>query len=318
MSDATEIGSRGRPLRGKPKDKAQASWLRDLVYRIEYGAFRLVMALFWALGLERASALGGYVARTLGPILPVSRRAQRNLQMAMPELSASERNRIVRAMWDNLGRTFAEYPHLGRFFALKPGGRIQYDGFEHIEAAGRVGRGGFFVSGHFANWEVMAKFIREKGWSGAIAYRAPNNPSVDAWIARERSKHVIPVMAAKGPDGAKVILRVVRDKGFVAMLIDQKMNDGIAAPFFGRDAMTTSATAQLALKYDVPIVIMRNERLPNAHFKITVSPPFTFTPTDDRKADILALTTRLNAELEAQIRAKPEMWLWLHNRWPKA
>jgi KDO2-lipid IV(A) lauroyltransferase len=294
-----------------------ASFGQRVLYALEYALFASVMALFKVLGLERASDFGGWIARNVGPKVPVSRRAQRNLQRAMPELSADERDRIVRAMWDNLGRTFAEYPHLEKFWALKPGARIEIVNKEAGLAAAAKGMGGFYVSGHFANWEVMAICIRDAGLKGTLVYRAPNNPMVAAWITNARGKNVLPLLAPKGADGARMILAALKQKSFLAMLVDQKMNDGIEAPFFGIPAMTTAGPAQLSLKFGAPIVPVFNERLPGQRFRITVYPEITAPLTGDRQKDVLAITTKLNEFLEARIRERPEMWLWLHNRWPK-
>jgi Kdo2-lipid IVA lauroyltransferase/acyltransferase len=309
----------------KPKSRGQAlNWgerprtlTERIVYPFEYALFWLMMSLFKVMGLRRASDFGGWIARNAGPKVPVSRRAHRNLKLAMPELNRAQRDKIVRDMWDNLGRTFAEYPHLGAFSAFRPGSRIEFVGREHVEAAVAKGRGGFFVSGHFANWELMPMCIRYFGLEGGIVYRAPNNPYVDAWITGQRRAHALPNMAPKGADGAKVIIQLLRRQAFLAMLVDQKMNNGIEVPFFGHPAMTTQATASLSLKYGAPIVAVKNERLADQRFRVTAYPEISITPTGNRDQDVYALTLKLNEFLEARIRENPAMWLWLHSRWPK-
>jgi KDO2-lipid IV(A) lauroyltransferase len=312
-------------VQDKPQLRGQAlnwgerprTWVERIVYPFEYALFRAMMGLFWILGLRRASDLGGWIARTFGPKVPVSRRAHRNLKLAMPELSRTEREVIIKKMWDNLGRTFAEYPHLGEFTALQPGSRIEIAGIEHVNAAVAQGKGGFFVSGHFANWELMPMCVRYAGFEGGIVYRAPNNPYVDRWITTQRRTHCLPNMAPKGADGARVIIQLLKRKAFLTMLVDQKMNNGIEVPFFGHPAMTTQATAQLSLKYGAPIIAVKNERLPDQRFRVTVYPEIKAPLTGDRDKDIYALTLKLNEFLEARIREAPEMWLWLHSRWPK-
>ena len=101
------------------------------------------------------------------------------------------------------------------------------------------------------------------------------------------------------------------------MLVDQKMNDGIAVPFFGMESMTAPAIAQLALRLDCPVVPVRVKRLKGAYFQVIVKPPISFAPTGDLQADILAFMTIVNLEIESWIRDTPDQWLWLHNRWPK-
>jgi len=100
------------------------------------------------------------------------------------------------------------------------------------------------------------------------------------------------------------------------MLVDQKMNNGIAVPFFGRPAMTAPALAQLALRFDCPVVPARVVRLNGAHFQLIVYPPLEVAKTGDREHDTLTLMTQVNTMIEGWIRERPEQWLWLHNRWP--
>jgi len=286
------------------------------LYALEYALFRSVMGLFRVLGLRRASDLGGWLARSIGPRIPVTRRARRNMARALPELSDAEREQYVVAMWDNLGRYFAEYAHLDKFWALKPGARIEISGIEHAEAAIANGKGGLFVSGHCGNWELMARCIADKGLKGTLVYRPPNNPWVDAWISKQR-RMGLPTIAAKGADGARAIVRTLKENAFLAMLVDQKMNEGISVPLFGRPAMTPTGAPSLSLRHGAPIVPAWCERLPNQHFRITVYPQIPIPNTGDRRKDLSELALRLNQFLEARIRENPANWLWLHNRWPK-
>jgi KDO2-lipid IV(A) lauroyltransferase len=315
MADTTDQPKlRGQALNWG--ERPRTIWER-LVYPFEYALFRTMMGLFWIMGLKRASDFGGWIARNVGPKISVSRRAHRNLKLAMPELSRAQRETIIVKMWDNLGRTFAEYPHLGAFWRPGPDQPIEMVGFEHVQAAIAKGKGGFFVSGHLGNWEIMPMCVRYAGLDGAIVYRPPNNPYVDRWITTQRATHCLATMAPKGGDGAKVIIQTLRKNAFLTMLVDQKMNNGIEVPFFGHPAMTTQAAASLSLKYGAPIVAVKNERLPGPRFRVTAYPEISITPTGDRAKDIYALTLKLNEFLEARIREAPEMWLWLHSRWPK-
>lgn len=287
-----------------------------VVYAAEYALFLGVMGLFRALGLERASDLGGWLARKIGPRLPVTRRARRNMAWALPELAAAAREQAIVEMWDNLGRTFAEYPHLGKFWAVKPGARIEIAGMEHAHAAIALKNGGLFVSGHCGNWELMARCITDVGLKGTLVYRPPNNPYVDAWIAKQR-RIGLPTLAAKGGDGMRGIIRTLKDGAFLAMLVDQKMNDGLAVPFFGRDAMTPIGAPQLSLRHGSPIVPAWCERLPGQRFRVTAYAALEAPDTGDRHKDMYELALKVNQFLEARIRENPANWLWLHNRWPK-
>jgi KDO2-lipid IV(A) lauroyltransferase len=146
-----------------------------------------------------------------------------------------------------------------------------------------------------------------------VVYRAPNNPWADALLRRFRDA---PLSIPKGPEGARALLRLIRAGGHAGILVDQKMNDGIPVPFFGRTAMTAPAVAQLGLRQGCVLVPSRTERLNGARFRITLYPPLDLHPTGDRVADELAVMTRINRLIEGWIRDHPEQWLWLHRRWP--
>jgi KDO2-lipid IV(A) lauroyltransferase len=313
MSDALPAARTGQALRPIKRVTKLAT---RVLYVFEYALFLSVMGLFRALGLERASDLGGWLARTLGPLIPVTRRARRAMAFALPDLSEAERERYIVQMWDNLGRTFAEYPHLEKFWAVKPGARIEIAGMEHAIAAISKGRGGLFVSGHCGNWEAMPRCIKDVGQKGTLVYRPPNNPYVDAWISKQRSIG-LPTMAAKGGESARSLIRTLKTGGFLAMLVDQKSNDGISVPFFGRPAMTATGAPNLSLRHNAPIVPAWCERLPGQRFRLTVYPEIPFPNTGDRDKDTYALALALNQFLEARIRENPANWLWLHSRWPK-
>jgi len=299
-----------RPIKRATKVATQ------VLYVAEYALFLSVMGLFRVLGLRRASDFGAWIARTFGPMIPVTRRGRRNMARALPEFSEAEREKAIVAMWDNLGRTFAEYAHLDKFWAVKPGARIEIVGMENAIAAIAQKNGGLFVSGHCGNWELMPRCIGDVGLKGTLVYRPPNNPYVDAWIAKQR-RIGLPTLAAKGGDGARGIIRTLKDGGFLAMLVDQKMNDGISVPFFGRPAMTPTGAPQLSLRHGSPIVPAWCERLPGQRFRMTVYPELPMPNTGDRHKDMYELALKLNQFLEARIRENPANWLWLHNRWPK-
>jgi len=219
-------------------------------------------------------------------------------------------------MWRHLGRVAGEYPHLAKFRPYSAGGRIEVIGEEHLAAAKEAGHGMLFT-GHIGNWEVSGLPLIHYGIPIAFVYRAPNNPIVDRLISRARGKGITDNAIAKGASGAREMVRQVRDGGYTAMLVDQKMNDGIAVPFFGRDAMTAPALAQLALKYDLPVWPVRTERLKGCHFRVTVYPELELPRSGDSAADAAETMRRVNEILESWIREQPGQWLWPHNRWPK-
>ena len=282
-------------------------------YRLEAWGAAFLAAVFGLLPLDCASALGGALARRIGPFLGISKRARLNLRRAFPELSETEIERVVAGMWDNLGRVAGEYPHLQKIRVFEPGGRVETHGFEHVDRAVAAGRRMIVFSGHIANWEIGSLAGVQYGIAVAQIYRAANNPLVDRMIARFRDDRgeFIP----KGAVAARRAIAALNRGVHLGLLADQKMNDGIPVPFFGRPAMTTSALGLLALRFDCDVIPLRVERLTGAHFRVTVFPPLPLPRSGERHADAAALMAQVNAILETWIRDRPEQWLWVHRRW---
>ncbi len=292
---------------------------RDALWRVEAGVLAAAVWVMRALGLRAASAVGGALARTVGPWLPVSRVAHENLRRAMPELDTTARRRVVRGVWDNLGRTVAELPHVGGLAETDAGPGFEGVGLEHFDAV--VARGGpvLLISGHLGNWEALPVASQLHGLPFGSFYRAPPNPYIDAMLKRLRggvTGSTTPLFA-KGAVGARQAMAYFRAGGTLGILFDQKANDGIAATLFGRPAMTSSAAAVFALRSKCPVLFCWSVRLGPGRFRVVVLPPETLPDTGDRTTDALALTQTLNDRLEAAIRAHPDQWLWLHRRWPK-
>jgi KDO2-lipid IV(A) lauroyltransferase len=271
------------------------------------------VAVFGLLPLDCASALGGALARRIGPFLGISKRARLNLRRALPELSVTEIARVVAGMWDNLGRVAAEYPHLRNIRVFEPGGRVETHGFEHMDRAVAAGRRMIIFSGHITNWEIGMLAAVQYGIPVAQIYRAANNPLVDRMITRLRGDagELIP----KGAIATRRAIATLRRGAHLTMLADQKMNDGIPVPFFGRPAMTPSALAALALRFDCDVLPARVERLDGAHFRLTVFPPLPLPRSGNSHADAAALMAQVNAILKTWIRDRPEQWFWVHRRW---
>jgi KDO2-lipid IV(A) lauroyltransferase len=283
---------------------------RCLGYPLEAAFLYLIYGIFMVLPLDTASAFGGWIGRTIGPRLRTSRKALRNLERAMPELTPERREEIVTGMWDNLGRTMAEYPHLDKIWK-----RTEVIGTEIVHDIVASKKPVLFYSAHTGNWEVALLGAARQGLQVTAVYRRPNNPAASWLIDRARSvigSHLVP----KGRDGAREVVATLRENGAVCMLIDQKMNDGIPVPFFGRDAMTAPAIGQLAYRYKCAVVPAFAERLDGAHFRLTVMPPVELPQLGNRDLEIRQLMADINMQVEKWIRARPEQWLWLHRRWP--
>lgn len=286
---------------------------KDFRQRLEALGARAVWALFAALPLDTASNLGGLLGRSIGPLLGgVNRVARHNLRAAFPEKTDAEITTIIRAMWDNIGRVAGEFSHLDRIARE----RVEVIGGEYIDLLRDDGQAGIFISGHMGNWEINGATAAARGLPLHLIYRAANNPWVED-LYRKARVGICHALIQKGPEGARQALKVLKDGGHLGMLVDQKMNDGVPIPFFGRDAMTAPAQAAFALKFKCPLVPARVERLNGAHFRVTVLPPMEMPQSGDGHEDQRILLTRINALFETWIRERPEQWLWVHRRWPQ-
>lgn len=288
--------------------------------RLKY-AFETVLAfvfygLFRIMPVAVASAMGGFIMSRIGPRMGASRTARRNLVRAFPEKSDAEREDIVRGMWDNLGRVVAEYPHLRGIAS-----RIEIENEEIFDllrprVSGGDRRPAIFFGGHLGNWEVGSIFASLRGIKIHVVYRKPNNPGVERLLRYARGGHAVGHIA-KGVQGAREMLNVLRAGDALGILMDQKLTEGIPVPFFGHPAMTATAIAQFAFKFKCPVIPIQVQRLPGARFRLRLHPPMAIPQSGDRDADTLQMLTDINGYLETWIRARPAEWLWLHRRWPE-
>jgi len=279
------------------------------------GFIRLVR---W-MDVERASDLFGWIARTFGPLLPVNKVGDTNLRLAMPELDAKARTLVLRGVWDNLGRTVAEFPHLGALSETTSGPGFEVVNREMMLALASGEAPVVVVGGHLANWEVGPLVMTRLGLRLGFFYRAASNPVVDGVILRLREdayRGVFPGFA-KGASGARQAVAFLLRGGHLGMLVDQKLNNGIEVPFFGHPAMTAPAAATFALRLNAKIIPAHVQRIGRVRYRATFEPPLELPSTGNREQDAATVTLTINQRLEAWIREAPEQWLWLHRRWPK-
>ncbi len=287
---------------------------RYLSHPLQGLAAQIFFAMIQLLPIKWASTFGGFLGRSIGPSLRISKRARRNLAIAFPDISAEETEKIINDMWENLGRTVMEYPLLNRIQVDGNNPHIELIGSKYLDLLREDGKPGLFFSGHLANWEIPAICVAKLGLTPHLIYRSPNNPYVEKLFQRRHLKDS--TLIQKGSKGAKMALKSLLAGGHLGMLVDQKMNDGIPVPLFGHNAMTAPALAQLALKFDCPVIPIRVERLQCLRFRVTCYPPLKIKYGCDKTADVLTITSEVNRMLENWIREQPAQWLWLHNRWP--
>ncbi len=287
---------------------------QDLLWRAEALGFDLFIGVVRLLGVDAASAFGGWLGRTVGPLSGAHKVAIRNLKLAFPEKDAAWHERMLRAQWDGLGRSFAEFPQMDKI--LPSTGRVEVVNQERLFqiAADKVPV--VFVSGHLSNWEVMPAAIVDSGVVCEMTYRAANNPYVDERIKASRFRYGVRLFAPKGGDGARELLEGMKQGKSVALMNDQKFNNGVEGLFFGHPARTAPGPSRLALRFGTVLQPMSVQRIKGARFRAVVHDPIHLPKTGDRTADIETGVKLINAFMEDRIRERPEEWFWVHRRWP--
>ncbi len=290
---------------------------QDLAWRLEAVGFDLFTGLVRLLGVDAASAFGGWLIRTLGPLSGATHRlARRNIELAFPDNDSAWREQVLADQWENLGRTFFEIPVMER--VLPSTGRVELVNGERLHQIAAGGRPVVFVSGHFSNWEVMPAAIVDSGVICQMTYRATNNPYVDDRIKKSRFRYGVRLFAPKGGDGSRELLKAMNRGESVALMNDQKFNSGVAAPFFGHLAHTAPAPTRLALRFGAVLQPMSVQRIKGARFRAVVHEPIELPHTGNRSEDIAAGVRAVNAFVEARIRERPSEWFWVHKRWANA
>lgn len=290
--------------------------LKQACYLLEFILVFIVYTIFRLLPFSMASAFGGGVARFLGPLMPVSNSARRHLRRIFPHMDSVEVERIVQGMWENLGRTMGEYPHLKQLDVWGPHSPVEVVGGDIIETLRDDGKPALLLLGHLGNWEYATLGAVQKGLKIAQLYRTLNNPYVD-WLIGKVHGEIAGERVTKGMSGARHSLDVLRRGDHLSMLIDQKLNEGMAIPFLGIPAMTPTAPAKFALKFQCPIVPIRVERLEGVHCRVTYYPPLKMPNHGTLDEQVYEIMLQVNDLLSLWIREAPQDWLWLHHRWPK-
>lgn len=281
--------------------------MKRITYLIETLLLSIIILIFKVMMPIMASNVGAWLGRKIGPKTGASKTALRNLKLAFPDKSDTEREGILLDMWDNLGRVIGEYPHLRVF----TDGHCEIVNVEILEEIAEKEQPCLFIGMHQANWEVAAMKLRSfPGLNVGAVYRAPNNPFVEDLLDRLRDYGKDERHFAKSTQGVREMIGHLKDNGQIGLLIDQKYNEGVQARFMGRPAMTSTAFLELSKKFDCPIIPVQMERVNECYFKMTVHPALDLDLSEPEMA--LQKTHEL---IEGWLKDKPAEWLWVHKRW---
>ncbi len=291
---------------------------QHLLWRLEVLAYDIVRVLMMPFSLEQVSAFAGKLVGYIGPKTSKHHIARTNMKLAFPDTSEAQIDKWLKQSWNQMGRTFGEFPLLGRIKVFEENSRVEVVGLEILQKLKRDKKGAVLISGHFANWELMAAVFSQAKLPVRVTYRPTNNPYFDKRIRAQRAAYGIELMVAKsGPKGAKELIQALRAGDSVALMNDQKFNTGLEIPFFGVPAMTAPGPARLAMQTGAPLIPMSIIRTSGANFRVTIHEEIPIANTGKRADDIKATVIKITEFIENQIRAHPTDWFWVHRRWPK-
>jgi len=281
-------------------------------YVLEAIGLYIVFTIFKCMPAKTASNIGGWIGRTIGPKLGANRKALHNIKRALPNLTDDQHTAAIRDMWDNLGRIMAEYPHLEHI--AKHNTTIK--GVEILEKHAPTGTPAIIFGAHFGNWEIPSiSSTLQTHLRAHITYRAPNNPWSDRLLLRARTLKGEITAYNKSPKGGRAMMQALKGGNPIAILIDQKYNEGLEIPFFDHPAMTNPIAIQLAQKYKCPLIPIRVERKGSAQFTLHILDPVPVKNTDGTPIPVEDMLKTLHTLLEGWITDRPGQWLWLHRRW---
>ena len=289
---------------------------RPFRHRVEYGAYLTLKRFLRALPHPATRAVG----RALGSLAHgIDRRhrevALRNMALALPDLPAAEQRRLVRECFRHFGAALCDAISSTRFDAVEICRRFTLEGWEHLEEAERLEKGVFLLTAHLGLWELVPPIVGLYRGHIDIVVRPADNPWLDRELRSLRERFGNGVVPKRG--AARRMLETLRAGGRIGLLIDQRVQEreGIAVPFFGRPALTSSILARVSLRTGAPVVPMTAYPEPEGRYRVVVRPPIFPPEADDDDAAVAALTRRYLEVAEDDIRAHPEMWLWMHRRW---
>jgi KDO2-lipid IV(A) lauroyltransferase len=263
--------------------------------------------------------IGGALMRNLGPWLPEHRIGQANLRAAFPEKSPAEIERILRGVWDNLGRVSAEFAHIDRLWDYdREHGRgriLDSDETERIAIQVRDdGKPALVFAAHLANWELAAVGPHAYGIDSTVLYRRPNMPAISEAVIALRSG-CMGTLVPTSLDAPMKLAEALQRGSHVAMLVDQYATRGVPVTFFGRPTRANALIARLARNFDCPIHGLRVVRYPGDRFQLLATEAIEAPRDAEGKIDVERTMQAITDVVEGWIREHPEQWLWVHRRW---
>ena len=285
--------------------------MKNIKYFIQFLLIIISFVIFKFLGVKFSSNLSGKIFEKIGPFFRSKRIIQSNIKRAFPNTNLEDIEKISKSMWNNYGRIFAEYIFIKDFRSGNLSSKIEIDGEGILEEINKSKKQVVFVSGHLSNFELMAMCIEKSGIKLSAIYRPLNNIFLNKIMERIRKKYICKNQIKKGIGGLKQLINLKKKNYSTALMIDQRVSEGILSNFFNEKALTTTIPAQLIKKFNIAVVPIYIERIEGINFRIKVNNPINFP----QETSIQNITDELNQILEKMIYKNPNQWIWSHNRW---
>ena len=285
--------------------------MKYLSYFIQFIFTIISFVVFKILGANLASNLSGKIFEKIGPFFRSKKIIYSNIKRAIPNIENKELRKISSLMWNNYGRVFAEFMFMKDFRTGKLEQNIEINGMSILEKIKSNKEQVVFISGHLSNFELMAMYLEKSGINLCAIYRPLNNIFLNKLMESIREKYICKNQIKKGIGGLKKLIFLKNKNLSTALMIDQRVSEGILSDFFNEKALTTTIPAQLVKKFNIPVVPVYIERTGGLKFKISINEPVSFP----QSSSVESITDDLNKILEKMIIKKPDQWIWSHNRW---
>ena len=285
--------------------------MKNINYFIQFCLIIFLYSLYKILGLKNSQKISANIFALVGPIFRSKKICKNNLSKAFPLMTKTEKEKIIKNMWINYGKIFSEYPFIKNFRISEMNKIISIENQNCLKKIRLSKNPVVFISGHFNNFELMAMSLEKFGIDLAAIYRPLNNKLLNPIMENISKKYICKKQVKKGVSGTREILRYFKNGSSIAIMIDQRVSQGVKADFFGHEALTTTIPAQFVKRFNAKIVPVYIERTNNNHFKLKIHEEIRF----NKKENILSITLKLNKILEKMILKKPDQWIWTHNRW---
>ena len=285
--------------------------MKKIKYFFEFIVISFLFCIYKILGLKTSSFISGKLLEFFGPFFRSKEIIKSNIQRAIPKINLQQIDNITKNMWNNYGRTLSEYMFLKNFRNNKLKSNINIDGKEILEQIKNEKNPVIFISGHFSNFELMAMYIEKSGINLASIYRPLNNIFLNVVMEKIRKKYICREQIKKGTSGIRELLKLYKKGYSIALMIDQRVTEGIKSKFFNEEAFTTTIPAQFIKKFNCKVVPIYIERFNDINFNIKIEKPIEFSKDSSTEK----ITRDLNIWLEETILKDPNKWIWSHNRW---